>query len=76
MAMATSDCLVCGRPYAYYDAVPQHFCSVACEIDAGPVGSQIRAVSVKRGRAAKTARAVVDVESAVPRPATGKKDDE
>ena len=72
MAMATSDCLVCGRSYAYYDARPQHFCSVACEIDAGPVGSQIRAVAVERGRAAKTARALVDVESAVPRPAVGK----
>jgi hypothetical protein len=72
MAVATSDCLVCGRPYAYYDAAPRHFCSVACEVDAGPVGSQIRAVSVARGRAAKVARAIVDVESAVPRPAIGK----
>ena len=72
MAMATSDCLACGRPYAYYDAAPSHFCSVACAVDAGPVGSQIRAVSVERGRAEKTARAVVDVESTVPRPATGK----
>jgi hypothetical protein len=72
MTMATSDCLVCGRPYAYYDAAPRHFCSVACEVDAGPVGSQIRAVAVERGRAAKISRAIVDVESAIPQPATGK----
>ena len=71
MAMATSDCLVCGRPYAYYDAAPRHFCSVACEVDAGPVGQQTDTqtdTSQGRGRAAKVVRVALDAQSAVPAP--------
>lgn len=65
MAAHTLQCLVCGRDYTYYDGAPSYFCSVGCEIDAGPVGQQIHTVR-ERTRAAKTVRAALDVESAVP----------
>ncbi len=71
--MATSNCLVCGRPYAYHDGNPTHFCSVACALDAGPVKDTLEHLRRERVRAAKAARASVDVESAVPHPSTGKK---
>ena len=75
--MATSHCLVCGRSFAYYDGNPSpHFCSLACALDAGPVRNTLDYLTHKRLRAAKTARALVDVESAVPRPSTGKKGNE
>ena len=74
MAAHTSQCSVCSRSFTYYDAAPTYFCSVGCEVDAGPVGSQIRAVSVERGRAARVSRAVMDVESAVPQSSLGKED--
>lgn len=73
--MATSNCLVCGRPYAYYDGNPSHFCSVACALDAGPVKDTLVRLRDERTRAAKVARAVVDVESAVPQPSQGKGDE-
>ena len=76
MSMATSHCLVCGRAFAYNDTTPRHFCSEACAFDAGPVRSTLERLTDKRLHAAKTARALVDVESAVPRPSMGKRGNE
>jgi len=68
MAAHTLQCLVCGRDYTYYDGAPIYFCSVSCEVDAGPVGSQIRTIQ-GRTRAATALRSALDTQSAVP--ATG-----
>jgi hypothetical protein len=67
MAAHTLQCLVCGRDYTYYDGAPAYFCSVSCEVDAGPVGHQIR-MAAKRTRASSTLRSALDTHSAVPAP--------
>lgn len=55
MAKHERDCLVCGRKYVFYDAAPKHFCSVACEADAGGSGWQMHKI-VGRTRPAKTVK--------------------
>jgi hypothetical protein len=61
MAKHERDCLVCGRKYVFYDAAPKHFCSVACEADAGgsgrcpSLGWQMHKI-VGRTRPAKTVK--------------------
>ena len=71
MAAHTLQCLVCGREYTYYDGAPAYFCSVSCEVDAGPVGHEIR-TATGRTRASRTLRSALDTQSAVPAPGVEK----
>lgn len=48
MSLATANCLVCGRSYAFNDTTPKHFCSVSCAVDAGQVRSTLEHIQRER----------------------------
>ena len=77
MAIPIRQCLVCGRDFKVQESEEMlpYFCSLGCQFDAGPVGTQMQRLTLKRGRAAKVARSVMDVESAVPQTPVGVEDD-
>jgi hypothetical protein len=66
VAKRETQCLVCGRTYADYDAAPRHFCSVACAADAGDLSYERVHRVTGRGRPARVARYVKKVNPTPP----------
>lgn len=60
MATHIHQCLVCGRDFKVRDAEDRlpYFCSLGCQFDAGPVGTQMQHLTLGRGRAARVARSI------------------